>query len=273
MCKRWSLLTKSPALWERVDVKFHWSHKSQITVANYFVSRLPPCVTAIRLFYKNRDDWTEKLNFEGLCVELQKRCPHLKTLSLEDVILSDSLPVVVDLCSRFLQGLKTLVFHCSKFVDCPAGREFGSDSKIEVLDVGDCDLGQFDRLEFFKIPQLRVLSLKRTWIGPRTFQAVRNHGLNLQELYLCYTYVRDEDMIFNKSVFPHLQKICFYHTCYITAEGIVSVAKSCQSLQKLYFGGHASYVDIEALEAHPFFVRNRRKCEILKDGCHANSKN
>lgn len=224
-----------------------------------FVNKLPSCVTSIRLYYSNRD-CTEQLNFEELCLGLQRRCPRLEMLNLECVHLTDNLPSVIGLCTHFLSSVKILIFHHSKFFDCPTREEFSGVSKIEILDVSDSNLGYPYEIQFSKMPQLRVLNLRNTYINSRTFRQLPNHGLNLEELYLCGTFVTSDYLLFTNSMFPHLKILCL--DCHFsTRTGIPSVIQSCQSLQKVYIREHFVKTKIHL---HPFFEQNRCKFNIVE---------
>lgn len=257
VCRRWNALRWSSTLWKKVDVKFH---NFQNTVTKHFVTMLPSCVTSIRLYYSSLD-CTEQLNFEELCVKLQRRCPRLEKLILERVHLTDSLPSVIALCTHFLPGVKVLVFRHSKFSMSPTREEFDGISKIEILDVSDSVLGiQFPcEIQFSKMPQLRVLNLRNTYINSRIFRQLPNNGLNLEELYVCGTFVTRDYLLFTSSMFPRLKILCLdFHFC--TRTGIPFVVESCQTLQKVYIGERFVKTKIHM---HPFFERNRCKYNIV----------
>lgn len=278
-------MTQSPVLWREVDVKLYHSFGSQNTVATSFVNKLPSCVYRIRLDFRISLDWTEPLNFEELSSILRKRCPHLKILILECAKLSDSFPLIIDLCAQYLEKLQTLVFRFTYFpLLTYLIPRAGCDhiSKIEILDLSSCDFEDstplFSKMTFLKqlhlrnvnvddywfesdpsfLNQLHVLDLGETEIGFETFQAIHNHGLNLTELYLCGTDLEDDD--FSNSVFPHLKTICLRFCKYVTCDVVVSLIQSCRSLQNVY-------VDEEVAESyivHPFAVANRCKLDIVK---------
>lgn len=259
VCSRWNRVTRSPTLWKKVDVKFYLSRKSLNTMTMCFVNKLPSCVTSIRLDYSNLDS-TEELNFEEFCVRLRKRCPHLEMLILEHVHFPDNLPSVIGLCTQFLPDLKILVFRHSTFSNCSTREKFGDISKIEVLDVSDCEVGRFKKIQFSNMPQLRVLNLRNSGFVSPAFLSLQEHGLNLEELYLCNTVVYPEDLIFSNSMFPRLKIICLCSN-FSTVKGIFSAIQSCQSLQKLYI--HECYLGMNIM-SHPFFKDNRSKFTIIE---------
>lgn len=252
-------MTRNSALWKKVDVKFSPFHESQNTVVKCFVNLLPPNVTCIRLDFKNSRNWIKRLNFEEISVRLQDRCPHLKTLILKDAVVSENLPLIIDLCTQFLQDVKILIFFRSRFLR-PPKREFGVDSKIEASHLYDCHTKNLNKPPFLRMLNLKQLHLSRTdvvkgsWfedeisllnqlnvldvgytcVSNRTFQTIQSHGLNVKELYL---YGR-----------------------YLACEGVLSLNRSCQSLQNVYVMQEVvvSYV------AHPFIVANKDKLEIVK---------
>lgn len=216
-------------MWENVNVEFSPSHGSPNIEAKSFINLLPPCVISIRLDFRLRLYWTERLNFEELSLTLQDKCPNLEILILSKIELSDTLLSVIDLCTQFLQKLKVLVLHLSIFSNCPKRDECGDISKIEVLDVDCCEFGYFYELPFSRMPylkelrlssrvvddvwfkdgalflsQLDVLDLECTAISSRTYQAIRNHALNLKALYLGYVNLDDDDLKCNNSMFPNL---------------------------------------------------------------------
>lgn len=221
--------------------------------------KLKSYITNIRVSGNNLD-WTEKLNFEDICLRLQKRCPCLKMLILEHVHLSDNLPSVLGFCIQFLPGVKILVFRHSTFSECPARGEFGGISEIEVLDVSDCFIGPYQELQFSKMPQLRVLNFGNSWVTSQVFLSLQNHALNLEELYLCASLVCDDDLIFSSSMFPHLKIICLCsHFCII--DSFFSVLQSCHSLQKIYIQDCYGYM---SLRNHPFFIDNMCKFDLIE---------
>lgn len=263
------MLRRTPALWKEIDVKFHWSHIPN-SVTRYFVNTLPSCVTSIRLHYSSLGlDCTEQLNFADLCVQLQGRCPCLEALILEHVQLSDNLPTVINLCTQFLPGVKILVVRYSKFSYCPTKEEFSGISKIEVLDVSYCYVKMVHELQFSKMPQLRVLNLRKTHLIPRVLQSLQNHGLNLEELYLCSKSLVEDNLMFTNSMFPCLKIICLYCQYWI-CDAAVSIIESCQSLQKVYV---CKRFVKQNFRTHPLFRRNRCKYNIVEVVAEEHSHN
>lgn len=257
VCRKWNVLTRSPILWRRVDVILYEHRESQTEAVKKLIAILSCCVTHISLDFRDIYSWTERLNFSELSVRLQEKCPHLETFILEDAKLSESLLLVIDLCTRLLQNIKVLVVRFSEFPDSPAKTEFDGISEIEVLDVSWCDFGLFNQPPFSKmtylkqlrvadtkvddswfeadtsfLDRLEVLDLGRTEIGCQTFRSIRNHGENLRELYLCWVNLQDNDLKFSNSLFPHLKTICLRYCCTLTCEDVVSLIQSCHSLKK-----------------------------------------
>lgn len=283
MCRQWNLLTKRPAFWKDVNVKFHKSHKSQNDVTKCFVETLPSCVTCIRLDFKHFSQWAEQLNCEEFYTRLQKICPHLRRLKLKGALLSCSIQSVIDLCAKFLPDVKILILnYCYFSVSPPRGELVGS-SKIELLDLTQSWLGHFSEPAFSRMPHLKRLHLSNTnisyyWfeddisflsrldvldvgctpIFSNAFSLIRCYAFNLKELFLCKLFLHEFDL--NNSVFPHLKTICVKHCSRVTCEGVVSLIQSCQSLQNVYVDQEmaASYA------AHPFTVTNKSKLEIVK---------
>lgn len=289
--RKWNELTRSPVLWKKVDVEFHWSHGSQNTVAEYFVNKLPSCASHLRLNFEYHRNWTEPLDFEKLSTRLKERCPHLKMLILDSVTLSNSLSLVIDLCTVFLENVKTLAFCYSEFRQCPEKEECHGISKIEILDLLCCEFRQYNKPPFSRMPylkqlhmrynisaediddswfeddstflnQLHVLDLVSSDFSPRTFQAIQNNGLNLTELYLCWSHLEDSFLNFSNTVFPHLETICFTRCIGVTCEGVISLIQSCQSLQNVYVNKEVA----ESYAAHPFVAANKCKLKIVKAG-------
>lgn len=184
-----------------------------------------------------------------------------------------------------MQKLKVLVLHLCTFSDCPKRSECGDISKIEVLDVDCCEFGHFYKPPFSRMPylkelrlssrdvddvwfkdgalflsQLHILDLEGTAISSRTYQAIRNHALNLKKLYLGYVNLDDDDLKCNNSMFPNLTDICVKYCHGVTCEAIVSRIQSCQSLESVYVDENVA----EFYAAHPFVVFNKIKLEIVK---------
>lgn len=259
VCRSWNALTKSPSLWKKVNVKFHYMHGSQNIVAKCFVDSLPACATCIRLDFRFRSSWTEPLNFKELSIKLQEKCPHLEVLFLYGAELSDNLPSVIHLCALFLPDVKKLTLNYVNFRDYPAREELSRISKIEVLDLSNCHLGHFNGPPFSRMPHLKdlslvdtnannsffedstsflnqlcVLNLRRSVFSSRLFNIIRNHGTNLKELYVCGTNLENNDLYFKKSVFPHLKTICLRYCDRVTYKGIKFLLQSCRSLKNVY---------------------------------------
>lgn len=284
MCTRWNMLTRSPLLWKKVDVKLHPNRASSNDLATKLINQLPSCVTHIKLHFRPCRSYVEMLYFEEFCLKLQEKCPQLEMLFLQQTELSNDLPSVIDLCSKLLGKVKVLAFHYSIFSDCPAAGQ--SDvSKIEVLDITRCHFERFKVAQFSKMPHLKklhlrnanenypwfendtsflehleVLTVRNARIGSEIFQNISNHGHNLQELYLCYTDLIDNDLKFSDAVFPQLKTICL-NLCYrVTCEGIVSFIQSCQSLENVYVDKEVAKCYAE----HPFVTVNTCKSGIVK---------
>lgn len=287
------MLAKNPVLWKEVYVGFYKHCECQTTLAKGFVNLLPPCVTSLGINFFDYNDQTGQLNFEELSVVLQERCPHLKKLMLRIALLSDCLPSVIDLCTQFLPNLQVLEFCKTTFSDCPARKdECGSPSKIEVLDITYCHFRDINKSPISKMPnlkklllfgmsidddwfecdtsfltQLHMLNLGFTEIGSRSFQAICSQACNLEELYLCQTYVNDKDFNFNTSVFPHLKTVCLKRCSRVTCKSVIFLIQSCKSLENVYVNE-----DVAASYAkHSFVTLNKCKSGIVKsDGnCYA----
>lgn len=269
-----------------MHVEFSSSHQSQNTIANNFVKALPSCVTHIRLDFKNRDSWTEKLSFEELSASLKERCSDLKVLIIYGAILSENLLSVINLCTSFLKNVSSLALFYSQFLDCPSRGACVGTSKIKVLNLFGSYLGRFNKPSFSNMPiltelhlartdvdnswfennpsflnQLRILDLGDTCIGSRTFKILQNHAFNLRELYLCGTDdLEDRDLKFNYLFFPHLKTICLKFCDEVSCRGIVSLIYSCRSLQNVYVDEDVA----EACALDSFFCVNKHKLKIVK---------
>lgn len=281
VCRRWNLLSRSTVLWKNVEVELN-DYSDQTAIAQSFVNTLPPCVACLQLNFCNRDYWYQSLYFEELSMNLNKRCPHLEMLILKDAELSGSLLSVIDLCTQLLQKVQKLVFYHCSFEYSQIGEGSGT-PQIKVLDVSRCLVKNFYNLTFSRMPhlkelrlfgtkvkdywfeddsffnQLHVLDMGETTISPRTLQAIQNHGFNLKKLFLCFTDFRDGYLDFNNSAFPHLKTICLKR-CRVTLEGIVSLIKSCQSLENVYVDPDMA----QSYAAHPFVIANACKLGIVK---------
>lgn len=278
------MLTRSPVLWRKVDVEFQRRRGSQNAVINSFVNRLPSCVTCIRFDFRDHRHWREPVNFTQLCIRLQEKCPRLKVLILHESKLSDSLPLIIDLCIQFLPNVKTLVLHFSEIPGYPTRSKCDADSKIEVLDVYGCYLGHMNRPPFSRMSclkelhlgltcvhdfsfkedisflnQLEVLNLSDTWTGSTTFQAIQSNALNLKELYMCGIAVEDEDLRLSNSAFPQLKIACLASCHRVTCWGVYLFVQSCESLQNVYVDEDLA----ETYAENPFII-SRYKTGIVK---------
>lgn len=291
------MLSRSSILWKKVNVEFSPSHVSQTTVAKNFVCLLPSCVTSIRLDFKYRDDWTERLNFEELSARLQELSPHLEMLILDRAILSNTLSSIIDLCTQCLPNVKSLVLHNAEFPVFSATRECDDASKIEVLDLFGSYLGcnVQDNTDILSMPLLKKLRLARTdidnaWfennsslliqlhvldlgftkIDSRTFDKIKNYSLNLSELYLCWVYLENYDLNFDNSVLDHLKTMCLRSCFGVSCEGVVQLIQSCPSLQTVYADEEVA----ESYSRHPFVAVNKSKSKIVQvlTTCFAHQK-
>lgn len=287
VCRRWNALTKSRDLWKKVDVELYEPCGSQNKAARKLVAKLPSCVTHIKLDFRHRSDWTELLNFKELCVRL-KRCPNLQMLHLRASKLSDNLQSVIDFCTQFLKELKILVFHYSVFPHCLVGKKqrqkFEVISKIEILDLNSCELGPFNKPPFSRMPHLRKLFLGLahvndswfqdvtfhcnplevldlgTWIGSKSFQTIQHYILHLKELYLCISYVVNDDFAFTRARFPNLEKICLNGCRRVTCWGIIFFVQSCPFLQYISVDRNV----VRACATNLYFLKNKCKLELVK---------
>lgn len=285
LCRRWYELIKDPVFWKEVDVKFSPFHKSQTTVAKSFINRLPSSVTSVKLDFMEYKNWTEALDYAELCVKLKGRCPNIKVLTVTDTALSESVPSVVNSCSKYLPDVKYLAFHRCVFASYPPKeKEFSSTSSIEVLDLSWSTLGGASKPHFKQMPQLKVLCLHDTnvnisWchgdlsfldqlevldlgltaINGVIFQAIEHHGFNLKELYLCSMDLKEHDSTFKDSKLPHLKTICFSLTS-VSSDVIVSLMRSCPTLESVYVDKDAA----KSVAKHPFVVANKCMGEIVK---------
>ena len=287
MCRKWNECTRCPVLWKKVDVKFPWRGGSQNEVTASFSKNLSTSVRYMKLDFKDLRYWKKPLNFEELCVKLQKLCPYLQKLILHHVKLSINLMSAIALCSHFLPNVELLAFRYSEITDYYRKRDYeGAISKIKVLDLCKCVyIREFRDPVFPKMPyleilnlaystadgywfqddfsflnQLHVLNASGTLIHSKAFETLKNHALNLTELYLCRTYVKDTDFTFDKSIFPHLKTVCLRRCFSVTSEGVVSLIQSCQSLEDIYVDEDMA----ESYAKHSFVVANRCKLKIVK---------
>lgn len=229
----------------------------------------------------------DSVDFNTVCMGLQKRCYHLETLIITKTKFSGSFSAVMDLCIQFLPNVKKLVFCNSVFSDSQSTGEFGGISKIECLYVFDCGTNSYDiplnKPAFSKMPylkhlklcnsiitdswfiddpsflsKLQVLHLGHTRITSRTVSAVQNHGHNIKELCLSMVLVECRSYIFNSSEFPQLQTICLGF--FYDLQCVFSLLQSCQSLQTIFVN--------EELAAnygkYTFIAANSQKPGIIK---------
>lgn len=268
-----------------MDVICRMYYRDRFKAAKSITEKLSCYATYIKLDFRNRHNWKSPLDFVEFSEMLHKRCPHLQTLILRHAHLSGTLQNAVDLCTQFLQNIKVLVFHYSIFANCPTEEKYDCISKIEVLDICGCVLGDFNRPPFSRMPnlkklylahtgansswfqdpsflkQLEVLDLSRTEkIFPHTFQIIKDHGLQLKELYMCSSYLHDRHLNFNNSVFPSLETISLKFNYCVTCEGVISLIQSCPSLCQVF----VCVIVAESFAVHPFVVANKCKFENVQ---------
>lgn len=238
-----------------------------------FVRALPQCVTHLRLSFE--DDEFDEIN--NSCIDanaflkkLQRRCPNLEVLVFDHARFKakSSCPSVAYLCEKYFSNIRVLVLHhCYLRKYLMVYDDDKALSKIEVLDISDSafDFGQLcNRSLIYKIPHvkklrlceglendemflrdpfeishLEILDLELNPIASKTFREIRKYGRNLVELYLCHTYLNDEDLTFKDpaETFPCLKIICL-RDCNVTVRGIHSLIQSHPSLQQVIVSKH-----------------------------------
>ena len=272
-----------------MDVQFIWRHGSQNEVVTIFLENLPSCVTHLKLdfLFFHHLEWKDQLDFQKFCVKLGNKCPSLKTLILYGACFSVNLQSVIDLCRQYFQNLEVLSLHYSDFTDYSVLVQCDNFSKIKILDFFCTHkIGSSPELTFSKMPSLKKISLALTkannnwfhndisflanlevlnlqWsdIEPRTFQILQSHALKLTELYLCGANLKDSDFRFSTSVFPQLKTLCLSGCHKVTSEGVVSLLRSCPTLQNVYVNRSVS----EAHEMQFFVFTHISKLGIVKN--------
>lgn len=228
-----------------------------------FVQMLPPCVTHLRLDFTYSEDWA--LNLRDLSMILQERCPSLEVLIFHRarfMTITISRPILY-ISEQLMANIRVLVLHHTALKDVTMLD--GSDavlSKIEVLDISRSTHMLLNDSFASRVPLLKkmrlagsgisdytfethpsivfgleVLDLEGTITGYFAFQAVRNYGSHLVELYMCFTLVQDDDLVFENSAeaLPRLEKVCL-RASHVTYKGVLSLLKSCKSLQNVCVG-------------------------------------
>ena len=267
-----------------------------------FVRALPPCVTHLRLSFEDTED--PYINITKLLKKLQERCPDIRVLIFHRARLKakDCSYSIVHLCESLLTNMRVLVMHyCKLKKHLMIYNKDTVTSKIEVLDVtGSASLikvpyddynlyfrplfrdvprlkkvhfsEMYENDEIFsedpsKISHLELLNLERNFVGPKTFRAIQKYGSNLIELYICYTVLNDNDLIFEDAVdiLPQLKKICLRATP-VTFRGIHSLMESCPSVQHIHVGSY----QIENSQAVGYHLCNSERIHVVQknDFCY-----
>ena len=224
-----------------------------------FIQMLPSCVTHLKLSFEYSEDWT--LDFRDFSVTLQDRCPNLQVLIFHRARLTDvANPRKIQLSKLLISNIQVLAFHhcVSKNYSMICSDDTAA-STIEVFDISRSKLS-FDYSFISKMPhvkkmylagsgicdlifktdpsivsRLEVLDLEGTLTGSSAFKAVRDYGFHLVELYMCFTLLNDDDLIFDDDILPRLEKLCV-RVSDVTHKGVASLLKACKSLQHVYVG-------------------------------------
>lgn len=228
-----------------------------------FVQMLPSCVTHLRLDFTYSEDWA--LNLRDLSVILQERCPRLEVLIFHRArfITINISRATLYVCEQLMANIRVLVFHHTALNDVTMlDISDAILSKIQVLDISrsaqmllnDSFVSRVPNLKKMLlagsgisdytfethpsiVSRLEVLDLEGTITGYFAFKSVRNYGFHLVELYMCFTLVQDDDLVFEKpaDALPRLKKVCL-RASNVTYKGIISLLKSCKSLQHVCVG-------------------------------------
>lgn len=91
--------------------------------------------------------------------------------------------------------------------------------------------------------QLTILDLELAGIGSATFRTIFSSCSQLEELYACFSCVKDSDLTFiadGKIVVASLKKICL-RNCLVSSVGINALIQAIPSLTDVYVGSKESY--------------------------------
>lgn len=228
-----------------------------------FVQMLPSCVTHLRLNFTYSEAWA--LNLRDLSMILQERCPSLEVLIFHRArfMTINASRAVLYICEQLMTNIRVLVFHHAALNDVTMlDISDAVLSKIEVLDISrstqmllnDSFVSRVPHLKKMRlagsgisdytfethpsiVSNLEVLDLEGTITGYFAFKAVLNYGSHLVELYMCFTLLQDDDLVFENpaDALPCLEKVCL-RASNVTYKGVISLLKSCKSLQHVCVG-------------------------------------
>lgn len=253
------------------------------------VQMLSPYVSHLMIDFDIKQHY---LNLPEFSAELRKRCPELEALIFRRATLM--IPKYYSGISYLFRllpvNIRVLVLHFNfvyeSFCVFDNSDHMFDISKIEILDLSETNWseifineGMFMQLkrlrqlrlvgcrakenslkniQFF-MTQLEVLDLEDTKTGSVLFQVIRNYGFNLTKLYVCNTFLEDNDIIFNDDLtfFPRLQVICL-RSCYVTYNAIGELIKSCPNLQRVYVGS------VSSDPVYDYTLCNSEKVHIIK---------
>lgn len=120
---------------------------------------------------------------------------------------------------------------------------------LKKLHLAGCALSE-PNCSFFVhdvIKNLHLFNLEQNDIGFNTFLTILKYGIHLTELYVCWTLVKDDDLIFDEmqkglinkyNLLPalkSLEKICL-RGCNVTSNGIGSFIQFCPALRRVSVG-------------------------------------
>ena len=257
----------------RANVKFFKNRGKMSEAIIKFTKFIHPCVTHLKIEFEETHGFENASIFiEDFLRKLGKRSSKIQVLIFKRIKLlaMDESHSAMYLCEKYLPNIRILIFH-----DCEFEYEFEIynydvvTSKIELFDASNCRIADYGgagkllyrslfdgglglrklrfantnvRDYFFlgtrnQISPLELLDLEGNPVSSDAFRDIREHVSNLSELYVCSTYLEDEDFEFNdtKSVLPRLRVICL-RGCRVTYRAINALIKSCPSLQHVYVG-------------------------------------
>lgn len=266
-------------------------YECSIEAVKTFVQRLPSGVLYIKLdfqdyMWRHEDFEDDGLDFKKICLIIKEKCPHLQTLKLCHAEFFDGLSSSIDLCTQILPSVRKLGFYESSFVGWH-DTEYSGVSKIEVLDVVECHVREFDIIPLSKMRSLRKLNLYGTHVNQLFFkdeivdflnqlkvlnvgfteisylsstEATLNEIVNLEELYLCALNISETDLDLSSLALPHLKTICIRSCMEVDCEDVISLIQSCPSLENIYVEEDVA----DSCTRDAFFLTNRCKLKIVK---------
>lgn len=199
-------------------------------IPQYYFDLLTQLPKSVRVLVLHESHFIKCENQKDIVHEI----PEIEILDLSNGV---NLPIHLSMFLNVLR-LKKLRLACSVIPDNSLWPFFGGFREDPFRTTNRTDSFFATLMEILSsCHQLQVLDLESTIMSSMAFRAIRSNCIQLHELYVCFTRITDDDLIFDDQeiILPNLIKICL-RNCQVTSKGITAFMKVCPSLSHVYVG-------------------------------------